>query len=409
MIMSKRRAYCSVCGCAVPHDAESKSCPHCHTEYKSKPQIVEAASNLHERDYLCVATTTEGLQVLRFWCVEYYFQVGYKTRYFINEVERQFINEQGERKAFARPKPGMGHDYDAWAYNKPIAIRSTEPRYYGYYGDNVTPRFDLPCAMTVIKSTIPLLRRNGLRKSIHGQWHPVAIIRGLLTKPEVEQLWKMKQYWLASQMVLRGGVAGYMHAVKICTRNRYFVKDPSLWVDYIRILDELGLDTHNAHYVCPKNLMKAHDQKLKMLNNKREREERERRAAEAMERLQRLNKEKIAYPKRWGNMLSVVLTGEDITIRPLQTVDEFAEEGNAMDHCVFMCGYYNAGKNLILSAKDSNGKRLATIEYNVTRGEIVQCRGYRNSEPKRDSEIRNLIISHRKDFVKMQPQLQAAA
>ena len=72
-----------------------------------------------------------------------------------------------------------------------------------------------------------------------------------------------------------------------------------------------------------------------------------------------------------------------------------------MHHCVFANAYYESKKCLILSAKDSKGNRLATIEYDVKRGSIEQCRAACNAVPARDAEIRALITSHTKDFKRL--------
>jgi hypothetical protein len=69
-----------------------------------------------------------------------------------------------------------------------------------------------------------------------------------------------------------------------------------------------------------------------------------------------------------------------------------------MHHCVFENGYYKSKQNIILSARDGSGARLATIEYCLQDGSIKQCRAACNEVPKRDAEIRQLITSHRKDF-----------
>lgn len=401
MIMSKCKAYCSVCGCEVPHDAKSKECPHCHVTYESRPQEVEMASRLNDHDYLCEATVMEGLQVLRFWYIGYYFHVGEQTTYYVNEVERQFINSEGQRCGFARPRPGMGHPYDAWDFCKPITIKDLRPG-YGYYGDTVTPRFDLPCAWTVIRQALPLLRRNGLRKSLHGMWFPVGIMRGLLEGGQVEKLWKMKQWEMAVYVAERYHIGKpYMESVRICTRNHYRIRDPQMWIDHIETLWQLGLDTHNAYYVCPKNLRKVHDMMTARLRRRRDKLERERRAKEYFERLKEMENEKKSYTERLGMLLTLSLEGNNLSVRPLQSVDEFAEEGVAMNHCVFANGYYKHKDTLILSAKDGKGNRLATIEYNTKRFSIEQCRAACNQVPKRDAEIRSLITSHQQDFAKL--------
>ena len=400
-LVSKKKAYCSHCGSEV-HVLTQQECPVCHKKW-GKAEKVERASRHREREYLCVMTVMEGLQVMRFWCFEYYFHVGRQTDYWVHEVERQFINGQGERQGFALSRPMMtGGRYDAWNFSSQITIRDTEPRYWGYYGDTTTPRFDLPCEMTVIKQTIPMLRRNGLRKSMHGCWYPVGIVLGLLKKPQVESLWKIGQYDLAVYSAENHGLSDVdMASVRICHRNHYRVKDARMWLDHLHTLRSLGLDTHNAKYVCPKNLRKAHEEMTKRLNRQREKAAAERRAKQYAEQLKRMEKDRTDYVKRLGVLLNVSLSGKNLNVRPLQSVDEFAEEGTAMNHCVFSNAYYKKDNCLILSAKDGKGKRLATVEYNIAKGTIEQCRTKGNHIPKRDAEIRQLITSHRQDFERL--------
>lgn len=401
VVHSKRRAYCSHCGSEV-HVLTQQECPVCHRRW-GKPELVERCSRHQSYGYLCVMTTMEGLQVMRFWQVGYWLCSGEQTSYWVKEVERQFIRDDGERKGFALSRPMMtGGRYDAWNFSSQITIRDTEPRYWGYYGDTTTPRFDLPCEMTVIKSVIPMLRRNGLRRSMHGAWYPVAVVRGLLTKPQVETLWKQKHWLLAEHAAEYGRLDDVvMAAVRICTRNHYRISDPKMWIDHIHTLYSLHLDTHNAHYVCPKDLNAAHTVMTERLNRHRAKMEAERREREQQERLKRLEKARQTYQQQWGSLLSLQLTGQDLDIQPLHTVDEFKQEGDAMHHCVFANAYYMSKTSLILSARDGEGRRLATIEYDIPHGTIEQCRAACNAVPERDAEIRTLITSHREDFERL--------
>lgn len=396
-LVSKKKAYCSHCGSEV-HVLTQEECPVCHKKW-GKIERVERASHHKEREYLCVMTVMEGLQVMRFWCFEYYFHVGRQSDYWVHEVERQFINEHGERQGFCLGTRPFSYAYDEWLWYSKITIRSIGK---GYYSHKMDCRFDLPCEMTVIKQTIPMLRRNGLRKSMHGCCYPAGIVLGLLNKPQVESLWKIGQYHLATYSAENYRLSDeVMASVRICHRNHYRVNDVRMWLDHLQTLRSLGLDTHNAKYVCPKNLKKAHNELNERLRRRREKEEEERRAKHYAEQLKTMEKERGAYVKRLGDLLTIALKGRNLTVRPLQSVDEFAEEGKAMHHCVFSNGYYKHPDTLILSAKDGKGNRLATIEYNTKRNDIVQCRAACNAVPKRDAEIRELITSHRQDFVRL--------
>ena len=396
-LASKRHAYCSHCGSEV-HVLTQQECPVCHKKW-SKIEKVERASRHMEREYLCVMTVMEGLQVMRFWCFQYYFRIAQQTTYFVKEVERQFIREDGERQGFSLGTRPFSYAYDEWLWHTKITIRSLGRH---YFSSKMDCRFDLPCEVTVVKNVIPLLRRNGLKTTMHGQWYPTSIVLKLLKGGQVEWLWKIGQYRLANYIAVNWLMSDEKVAsVRICHRNHYRIDDPKMWLDHIDLLRVMGYDIHNAHYVCPKDLKKAHQELTERRQRQFEREEREREAKRQAERLQRMEKAREVYTKQWGKLLTISLTAENLSIKPLQSVDEFKQEGDAMHHCVFSNAYYESKKCLILSAKDSKGNRLATIEYDVKRGSIEQCRAACNAVPARDAEIRALITSHTKDFKRL--------
>ncbi len=396
-LMSKTKAYCSHCGSEV-HVLTQKECPVCHKPW-GKVERVERASRHREREYLCVMTVMEGLQVMRFWCFEYYFRVAQQTSYWVREVERQFIREDGHREGFCLATRPFSYAYDEWIWHSEITIKGLNRT---WMSNKMDCRFDLPCELTVIKQTIPRLRRNGLRKSMHGSWYPTSIVLKLLKGTQVEWLWKIGQYALATHIAVNWEMsAEKMASVRICHRNHYRVKDAKMWLDHIDLLRVMGYDIHNAHYVCPKDLKKAHKLLTERRQRQTEREEAEARRKREAERLRSMEKAKAVYTERWGKLLTISLTAENLSIKPLQTVDEFKQEGDAMHHCVFANAYYESKKCLILSAKDSKGNRLATIEYDVKRGSIEQCRAACNAVPARDAEIRALITSHKKDFKRL--------
>ena len=72
-------------------------------------------------------------------------------------------------------------------------------------------------------------------------------------------------------------------------------------------------------------------------------------------------------------------------------VEAMREEGAAMHHCVFTNGYYKKPESLILSARDEQGKRLETIEVNLTVLKIAQCYGACNKFTKHHQEILELV------------------
>jgi hypothetical protein len=179
--------------------------------------------------------------------------------------------------------------------------------------------------------------------------------------------------------------------LKICIRNHYDPKDADMYFDYLHELEELGKDLHNPAYVCPKDLLKAHTRYHRII-------ERRENAEEAKREKDNIIKSELTYKKQKQRYLDIVLSGKNLTIRPLQSVKEFFEEGQAMHHCVYSNGYYRSASALILSAKDNSGNRLATIEFDTTGMQVMQCRAACNQVPERFNEICSLIQDNIKVF-----------
>ena len=191
-----------------------------------------------------------------------------------------------------------------------------------------------------------------------------------------------------------------------------------MWLDHLELLKHFKLDMHNAHYVCPENLRAAHQELYERRRRDQERVEAARREAyRAAEEQRRMEQDKLYremienWTAKMGAILGLSINGTNLSIKPLQSIDEFKQEGEAMHHCVYQMRYYDYNKHpncLILSAKDEAGNRLATIEYNTARYDIVQCRAACNAVPERDKEIRALIISHREDFERLMKQKEVS-
>lgn len=215
---------------------------------------------------------------------------------------------------------------------------------------------------------------------------PCRLMLALLKDPEAEFLVKTGQYGLLNYFKYKrgGSCHRYLHAVKICNRNGYKVKDGSMWTDYIDLLEYFHLDTHNAHYVCPKNLKAEHNR----LHKRKEKVEAKRRAEE-----QRRNaiEWEAKYKKEKGAYFGICFGDENIQIAVITSVADMAEEGAAMHHCVYNAGYYKRPDCIILSARDKDGNRLETIELSLRTFEVIQSRGKCNQSTPYHDQILSLV------------------
>lgn len=306
--------------------------------------------------------------------------VDYVPYFCINEAVQNWISEDGKEYVMARPCKPMALVYDAWDFCKPMSIKDKRNERYSYVSD----KYDINSEFVYPKRRlIPKLKRNGFTfrcKGISGS--SLAVM--LLTDNEAEMLIKTKQYDLLYAKRIRGIPEEVKPSIRICNRNGYIVKDASLWIDYIRMLLYFHLDTHNAKYVCPADLKAEHDKLLK----KKNRDEDRQREIDRMREAQGWEK---AYAQEKGRFFGICFGNEHIVITVIRSVAEMVEEGEAMHHCVYACGYYKKKESLILSAKDKEGHRIETIELSLKTFKVVQSRGVCNTNTPMHDEIIELV------------------
>ena len=102
--------------------------------------------------------------------------------------------------------------------------------------------------------------------------------------------------------------------------------------------------------------------------------------------------------KEKGPYLKINLHENEIYAKVLQNVDEFFQEGVALHHCVYKNKYFKKDC-LIFSVRNTNDKRIATVEWNIENKEVVQIRSYCNKTPKEYSEIVRLFEKNKDKIV----------
>lgn len=363
----KDEMWCSECGkmwIDVTGQKEGYiTCPYCGERLEVK---VSRKTKDNAVSYLTVATTSGDFQVLRHFYTARYARKERDTHYFTDEVCQQWITADCKDTVIAK---AMNMWSTSWIHTTEMSIKQDGNIYCSHSYDidgYVYPKVKL----------LPVLHRNGLRTSFHGIT-PAALIRALLGERNyAEMLLKTKQYGML-EFYMRGGGLSHPWAVNICNRNGYIIKDGSMYDDYLHLLDYFHLDTHNANYVCPKNLKKEHD---KLMERKRNIEEM---ARVKWERILRMKKEKelkkniALFWKKIQPFLGMEIREEGIVIRPLESVTQFYQEGKAMHHCVYDAEYYKKSDCIILSAQ-KEGRRLETVEISLKTFEIVQSRAIYN-------------------------------
>ena len=386
-LASKKRVWCLGCGEVFSYEAPTLitamvgsevTCPHCGRELKLENSRMK---NYDEKYYYTIATTIEGFQVFRHFIVAKSMRrniAELKRPYFtIHEAVQNWIDDLGRDTIIARPCKPLFYCDDAWDFTKPMEIRP----YRDVSKYNINARFIYPR-----RSILPKIKRNGYVSSFC-DCAPSDFCRAVLRDREAEMLVKNRQYDLLRHKIARGYrefTMPYAHAIRVANRNKYMVRDASLWYDYLELLTYFHLDTHNAHYVCPAKLLEAHDRLLARKQRHEARIERDRRIAEAQQW-------EAQYKENMGRFFGIRIVGGDIVISVIDSVLGIAEEGAAMHHCVYEMGYHKKPHSLIMSARDKQGNRIETIELDLRTFKVVQSRGVCNKNTPRHNDILKLV------------------
>lgn len=389
---SRNLAWCQSCGYEekkLPEllaldMATSYVCPRC-----GKRLELEKKTGKHhcEKYYHTIATTIAGWQVFRTFLAERNNIRGLSTQYYLNEVYQIWIDEAGREYILSigyHRSPLYGEKWEfSLPLDKPRKHNASYTSAYALYDTfNIAGNFFYPRS-----SFTAQLKRNGWRNHYtQGRLNCAEVCKALLSSPDMEMIAKTQPRLFEYLMYNEIKDFPFVHSVKICNRKGYII-EPDLWCDYLEQLQELGLDTHNAYYVCPADIKAAHCIMQKRINRLREKRIAEEEKAHILE----LEK---AYSKHIMPYKGLLIQGDGIVIFPLCSVQAIYDEGKAMHHCVYSGEYYKKKDILLLSAC-TEGRRLETIELSLKDFSVLQSRGKCNQNTPQHNNILNLINNNK--------------
>lgn len=361
-------------------DGDKTVCPYCQAKLEVKKSR-KRRENIET--YMTIVECVEEFQVLRHVLVQRLRGTynGGETSYHVMEVCQQWMSAGNKELVIAKP---MNMSGTSWNWSEKMSLKADRDTWYGL------TRYDINGYVYPRVKLLPQLVRNGLGKDFH-DITPATLVRRLLNNDQwPEILLKNRQFSLLKYWFGRGGHIRQTWAIKICNRNHYIVKDASLWTDYIDLLDYFHLDTHNAHYVCPKNLKEEHDRLMKR-KEKLEAEHRRRMLEEKkLKDMEKMKQNIHKFIEHIRPFLGMEIKDSDLVIRPLENIAQFYAEGKVMHHCVFANEYYARPDCLILSAR-VGGERMETLEVSLDTFEIIQSRAVCNGTSKYHDRIIRLM------------------
>lgn len=330
-----------------------------------------------EIEYSSILDVCGGFQVVRIICSHKHMKKNTTPTYFHKEVMQHWINPQGEVRTMSLSTNVFSNLYDAWQYYSPFEIKPKDFQNSPKYRIN-------PHKVYPNMKVLPILKRNGFKTGFYNI-APQILFTSLLKDSIAETLLKSSKTSLLSYYLLSHEqyIKQNWHAVKICLKYNYKIEDYKNWEDYISLLRWFKKDLGSSLLVCPENLNEAHD---KLVAKKRELQ---RKKYLLKMRSEIMNAQAI-YIEEKKRFFGLCFTDENLTIKVLENVQDFLEEGDSLHHCIFTNEYYKKKDSLILSAK-LDGNALETIEVSLSKMEIVQCRGLKNKHTKHHKQILRLL------------------
>lgn len=396
----KDELWCSECGgtwidtsnseLGVTVLGDETECPYCH--HKLKVKVSRKKKNTEEI-YMSVLQVAGDLQVIRhILCSKYVRKRSFDLKgvqdyiyYFFSETVQEWITVDGKRTIMAKP---MNMGSNGWIYSEPLSIKGEYgSSSWNYYGD----LYAIYGVLYPKVKLLPELRKRGIGRKFPDV-NPSKLIRALLTgKNDMELCLKTKQIPMLQHMFKEGCYQlRYKPSFNICNRNHYLIKDASMWCDYMGLLSYFNKDMRNAKYVCPKNLKAEHDLLLKKKNAIEAKQRRDRERVKALSQEQQRKQDIAAFYRRMEKFFGMEITDGNITIRPLESITQFYQEGKAMHHCVYSCGYYKRADCLIMSAHIGEA-RVETIEVNLKTFQVIQSRSVCNGRSEYHNKILDLV------------------
>lgn len=384
-------AFCLECGCDIDvKDIEKtkvicKSCGETlKVEYSRKRNHTSKWLTMGLADIMI--SLGYDFQIIRNFEFRCYYKKGKPKRLFAWEFNQNWYEIKGKRVVNSRLLSSYGN------YNGDMEIREPMRKMYGYYSAadyDPFPDYFFPESRfreEYVKRGVTYKVLKDIRFS--------RLVNLVQNNSQIETLIKLGYYNIVGAWG-EFDISRYWSALKICFRNKYKIKDANIYKDLLDAMAFLDKDLHNAHYVCPQNLIKAHDF---YIHEKRKAEIGKSLAANK-KKCDNVNPQYVFQKKKFFDLF---FKDKEVEVRPLMSVHEFLEEGETLKHCIFINKYYEKKHSLLFSAT-VRGLRVETVELCLKTFRILQNHGLGHKKSKWSERILYLINSNLKqvkDIVK---------
>lgn len=377
--LPKGRTTCMDCGHSwiMPEPVEKCNCPKCHANLK----VSETYSRiLRQKSYFNVLTTSGKFQVLRIFLQIVEMRKGFMAKPAFLEIGQYWMDGNG-RTTVIGLKRTIGWYLDSFAFGSPMEIRKDQKDVFKHLSEEyLYPKYKI----------ITEIKRNGFDGKFHG-CETVEFLSALLSTPQAETLLKSGDIQALKYLVSnKSEVLHFWRSYTIAKRHGYEIPDFGTWIDYLKMLERFGKDTHSPKLIAPVNLFDAHNEYAEKVNRQRIRERLKKDRQKAMA-------DEAKFKEIKGRFIGLSFIDSEIEIKTLDSVEEYYLEGETQHICVASAQYYLKEDTLVFSAR-INGKRIATIEISLKTLKVIQCRAACNKVSEYQDRIEGMIKSHRKEI-----------
>lgn len=356
-------------------------CPHCGTELKVNNTLKRKDEQMQ---YFSIITTHKGFQVIRVAQIKAVSHKGEPRKVYCTEVVQRWISPKGKVTDMALLR-GMSFNYcDCWSYWSNMEVRT-----YNRLYDEVCTWGEVYPKVSVI----PQIKRNGFKGDFYGI-SPFRLFKALLADPRMETLMKAGEIRELKHFITHTENADeFWASYLIAKRHRYNIINIGMWCDYLRMLKNLGKDIRNPKNICPEDFIGAHDRLTHKIEEKRRREWELADRKRDEERLLREKKKEEQFKTLKSKFFGLVISDNEISVKVLESIEEYFQEGNAQHICVFSSSYYLKKDTLVLSARIGD-TIIETVEVDLQTLKVVQCHGKYNKDTQYHDRIINLVNSN---------------
>lgn len=370
----------------------SCTCPECGTKLK-----VEDIKKLIMKQKMFYTTieVVQEFQVVRLYEIQADHRAKQSASIYFMEVASQWILPNGQYELIARLRGSMG--IDCWHGYLEIRGKQSFFEKYNIYADGIYPKMGI----------LPIFKKHGFKGSFHGLT-PHDLFTKLGHSSICETLMKRREFGFLTALCLgsdtrKKQVNKYWPSIKICMRHGFYVSDKWVtdYLDHLELLEFLGEDLNNPHFVCPDDFKAV---KRRYIAKKSEYE-----AKQGIERQRaKIADENEAYVQQKGKFFGFEVQAGNIAISVIKSVQEVYEHGKILHHCVFSNGYHKKADSLLLCAVVA-GELAETIEVDLKNMQITQARGLQNQPHKDHLAILDLLKKKLPEIKKKHKQVKTIA